>query len=191
MNSASPLLQEVRELRLLIDGLSRVASFPSELLELMRTKLDRLERMLLSGTGEGAVAFVDPPAPEVKDALCKEELSMAVPSPPVVVPPVMVEPPKVDDSEMAAPAVDMGAAEQLDRIDISLTLNDRFLFQRELFENDSQRMAAFFRDLSQQTSKTEALNLLKAQCAGCEQTEGFETLTALLDQWFPSPTGQS
>jgi len=161
MNVESPLLREVRELRLLARGLSRVETFPSDLLDLMVEKIDHLEALITGAQPSEStdLASIDHSTPAD-------------------------EPTPVGES---APLTD--STHRLEQIRVSLTLNDRFLFQRELFGNDAQRMAAFFEALSQRQNLAEAASLLHAYCPDCEETEGYTLMRTLLERWYPAHVG--
>jgi len=124
MNAHTKLLQELNELKLLVQGLAKIDQFPAELLSLMRIHLENMQTLV--------------------DADNK--------------------------------------AESMKK---SLTLNDRFLFQRELFGNDSEKMAEAFRGLSLTLNKEEAINYFRTICPDADKTDCFDEFCALLDRWFP------
>jgi len=161
MNVESPLLREVRELRLLARGLSRVETFPSDLLDLMVEKIDHLEALI---TGAQPSELTDSTPVDVSTSV-----DYSIPF------------------EESTPQAD--TTHRLEQIRVSLTLNDRFLFQRELFGNDAQRMAAFFEALSQRQNLAEAASLLHAYCPDCEETEGYTLMKTLLERWYPAHVG--
>lgn len=171
MNADALIVQEVQELRLLVKGLSRIEAFPAELLKLMVAKLDRLENLLASVPVEMSFAS--------EEQLVQPTTSEEQP----------VQSTVQEHHEPRKEKVPSTSEGRLEHIKVSLTLNDRFLFQRELFGNNPQRMAAFFGELSQLSSLPEASTLLKTYCPDSEQTEGHAALTALMEQWFPAPTG--
>jgi hypothetical protein len=137
MDTGEKLQHELNELKLLVQGLSKISGFPVELLELMQDHLASLEKLIQ-----------DVPEP-VSDKEC----------------------------------VVLNKAEEMKR---SLTLNDHFRFQRELFNNDSNRMSAALVAFSRLGTKKEALDYFKAACPEGEKADCFPDFNLVLDRWFPT-----
>ena len=65
-----------------------------------------------------------------------------------------------------------------------MSINDRFLFRRELFDNDGDLMAQTIEELNHITSYEESLTYLQNRFAWDFESEAFELLRSLLQQRF-------
>ena len=67
----------------------------------------------------------------------------------------------------------------------SLTLNDRFRFQRELFDNDALKMTETFTLLNQAGNLNKALDLFSDVCPHGTEADCFPDFYLMLEEWFP------
>lgn len=154
MDTRDKIQHELNELRLLVQGLSKISGFPVELLELIQGHLTSLDELMQGDEKRSDVHQMT------------QTVSLNVLDP---------------DSDQKF--VVLNKAEEMKR---SLTLNDHFRFQRELFNNDSDRMSAALMAFSRFGTKKEALDYFKAVCPEGETADCFPDFNLVLDKWFPT-----
>jgi hypothetical protein len=156
MYADNSLQQEIKELRLLITGLSKVPGFPAELLELMNLHTENITRLISA----------EPESDE------KTRSTGSVKS----LNDILAQPTCVNDRKESKRLVDISKL---------LTLNDRFRFQREFFGNDAQKMATNLATMNQLGSLEDALAFFKEICPLGEDSDCFPDFYMMLEQWFP------
>lgn len=182
MNSENGLLQEINEFRLLISGLSKIPGFPSELLELINIRAEKIVKLVNSNiemNSENNTEVV-----KIKETEFQDEISMIIET---------IQESSFSGVNKTFNDVLSQTARINDRIepnkqaDLSkmLTLNDRFRFQRVFYANDAQKMAQNLADMNRQGSLEEALNLFRKICPLGEESECFPDLYSMLEKRFP------
>jgi len=182
MDSENKLRHELAELNLLLRGLAQIPGFPADLLELISGKIESISLLALKPE-------IQKPTDEVKTHLGnlsgeREILSgepafdkiTAVEVQPTAVPPLM----RINDQ--------MGQIRLMD-LTKSLTLNDRFRFQREFFGNDPQKMSEVLSFINKTRSTEEALDYLRAVCTVDEHSDCFQDFSAMLHLHFADAPG--
>ena len=179
MDSENRLRHELAELNLLLRGLAQVPGFPADLLELISGKIESISLLALKPEEQM-------PSDKVETHL--DNLSGGMETPPGE--PDLYE---VTVQTAAAPPLTrindrMGQMRLMD-LARSLTLNDRFRFQRAFFENDPQRMSEVFSFINTTQSAEEALDYLRGVCTVDEHSDCFQDFSAMLHLHFANVSG--
>jgi len=205
MDSENGLRQELAELNLLLRGLAQVPAFPAELLKLIYGKVESISRLSNQLEDPGSSVEQDDVCsslPEASDVNQSENNNQEDFKSDFFT--------KLEKSDQAfVQVVDMSSHEQhfykepdlplqqtrtrineqvakLRLIDLtkSLTLNDRFRYQREFFENDSRKMTEVFSVINKTQSMEEALDYFREVCSVDESTDCFQDFCAMLQLHF-------
>jgi len=163
MDSEKRLRHELAELNLLLQGLAKVPAFPTELLELISGKVEFITQLLTPS--ERTVQDV-----VYSDSSLTSELSFS-------------KPVKRMNEQLEQ--------RRLKDLTKSLTLNDRFRFQREFFENDTQKMLDVFSAINDTTSMEEALDYLRGVCTVDEASDSYKDFCVMLDLHFSGMSNSS
>jgi len=156
MDSENRLRHELAELNLLLQGLAKVPTFPTELLELLSSKVEYMTQLMT-------------PSKISVQNVVYSDLSMT--SEPKFSKPVK----RINDQL---------EQKRLKDLTKSLTLNDRFRFQREFFDNDTQKMLDVFSVINDTTSIEEALDYLRGVCEVDEESDSYKDFCVMLDLHF-------
>lgn len=156
MDSENRLRHELAELNLLLQGLAKVPAFPTELLELISGKMEFITQLII------------PSEVTVRDVVYS------------------------DSSQTSDPTFSMPVKRLNDQLEqkrlkdltTSLTLNDRFRFQREFFENDTQKMLEVFSALNETSTIEEALDYMRGVCNVDEASDCYKDFCVMLDLHF-------
>jgi hypothetical protein len=218
MDSEKELRNELAELNLLIRGLAKVPGFPAELLELISAKADSISRLALSTPVEPLfeeeeetlvssfpveeVTFAESCSPselvtEAKSEDLDEEEDEGETD--------FEEDPDSEEEDEPVSSLVYDEAfstsvkrvnEQLGELRLadlskSLTLNDKFRFQRAFFENDSQKMSEAFSLINQTQSLEEALDFMRNTCIIDEESETFHDFCQMLNMHFANFAGDN
>lgn len=184
METENRLQQEIKELRLLVHGLSRISGFPTELLELISLRAENIFRLvstepditdtpvlandtnvIIASEVVENITTIREPIHETRIAGSARNLND-----------VISQPVRVNDRQEPKRLVDISKL---------LTLNDRFRFQREFFGNDAQKMTNNLAALNQLASLEDALALFRDICPLGEESDCFPDFYMMLEQWFP------
>jgi len=182
MDSENRLRHELVELNLLLRGLAQVPGFPADLLELISGKIKSISLLALK--------------PEAQMLTDEVEIHLDNLSGDMVMSsgePAFDEVTVVEVHSTAAPHLtrindQMGQIRLMD-LARSLTLNDRFRFQREFFENDPQKMSEVFSFINTTQSAEEALDYLRGVCTVDEHSDCFQDFSAMLHLHFANVSG--
>jgi len=156
MDSENRLRHELAELNLLLQGLAKVPTFPTELLE------------LLSGKVEYMTQLMTPTELSVKDVVYSDSSMTS----------------ELKFSKPVKRINDQLEQKRLKDLTKSLTLNDRFRFQREFFDNDTQKMLEVFSAINATNSMEEALDYLRGVCKVDEASDCYKDFCVMLDLHF-------
>lgn len=184
MGSENNLQHELAELKLLVKGLSKIPDFPSELLDLISGKVESICQWTLPAESIHPDGFCDCTSME-KDAVdeffktVSEETTCSA----------MDVPDSGSSFEQVVQSVERSLKEptvQKPLVDLMkrITLNDRFRFQREFFDNDSQKMNRVFSTISQLNSVEEALDYFLDVCPVDKDTDSYSDFCAMLESHF-------
>ncbi|MDD4922221.1 MAG: hypothetical protein PHS30_07065 [Bacteroidales bacterium] len=213
MDSENRLRHELAELNLLLQGLARIPSFPTELLELISGKVESVS--LLALQPENQLLSIEPE--KFPNALSNgefevidrnsfdqdfEKRSDSAFFEVVTASNDASGQPEINASEdgfqQEQAAVESGLAEvvsttrindQMEQkrlVDLTrfLTLNDRFRFQREFFENNPQKMEEVFSAINMTQSVEEALDYLRGVCTVDEESDCYQDFCTMLHFHF-------
>jgi len=205
MDSENGLRQELAELNLLLRGLAQVPAFPAELLKLISGKVESISR--LSNQLENPGSFVEQDdvccsSPEASDVNQSEnnnqedfksdfftKLEKSDEAFVQIVDMSSHEQPFYKESDLPLQQTRTRINEQVAKLRLidltkSLTLNDRFRYQREFFENDPRKMAEVFSVINKTKSMEEALDYFRGVCSVDESTDCFQDFCAMLQLHF-------
>jgi len=173
MDTENRLSRELAELNLLVRGLAKIPAFPAELLELISAKVESI----LSLTSQSNDMVEMENFSEIELIINNQEQ------------------PEIGSADVMYSDVQRvnDLLEQTRRIDFtrSLTLNDRFRFQREFFENDSQKMTEVFAAINETLTLEEALDYLRGVCTIDESFESFQDFYNMLSLHFTGLSNRS
>jgi len=214
MNIENKLKREIDELQLLVRGLSKVSGLPAELLELISMHIDNIAELTADKT-IAEPSITPPLVSNVQESTLFKTPTVKIPASDITkveIPEVKVseiasakhdnieidtaEKIKVELvakkgqvlSEIFQPKEIINDRPEPKRmIDVakSLTLNDRFRFQRELFDNDALKMTETFTLLNQAGNLNKALDLFSDICPHGTEADCFPDFYLMLEEWFP------
>lgn len=205
MDSENGLRQELAELNLLLRGLAQVPAFPADLLKLISGKVESISRLstqLEDQRSSVGQEDVSPLLTETVDVNQSEnngqedfksdffiKLEKSEDSFVQVLDMTSHEPKSYHESESSPQNATTRINEQVAKlrlIDLTkyLTLNDRFRFQREFFENDSQKMSEVFSAINKTKTMEEALDYFRGVCSVDESTDCFKDFCVMLQLHF-------
>jgi hypothetical protein len=220
MDSENELRHELTELNLLLKGLAKIPAFPAELFELISDKVESIsllamqkekpkssnepelfpERMFDSEFEDIERNHFNHDYGTQPDSSYFEVItSMSVP---------VLDPDKKSSENMDAPLKTTGESrfsttvtverindqmEQRRMSDLakSLTLNNRFRFQREFFENDPSKMAEALSVINETHSAEEAIDYLREVYSVDEESDCFHDFCMMLNLHFANVSGIS
>lgn len=213
MDAGNKLDKEIKELSLLVNGLSKVSGFPSELLELIRLHTENISELVALNNVEdsdASVKYEDHVAddlgevpevlelqdrPEIEgDDIVESKIYDDTNSGIGIVEPNQIEfsgLPRngkvVADLYQASECLNDRSLEPKAIINANkmLTLNDRFRFQRELFGNDALKMNESFDLMIKSGSVGEALSIFEEVCPHGSESDCYPDFYLMLEQWFP------
>jgi len=204
MNAGNQLEREIRELKLLVKGLSKVKDFPQELFELMDNHIDTIS-LLTVGISDvvchdhQADKFINNQPDEEIICNVKIEESLPFKSSETVFPEDSGEIKSkvtsfnnldnhvvsLNDTKAVQPVlndtIDTRRIVDLNRM---LTLNDRFRFQREFFGNDSSKMNECLNILNAKETRDEAVEYFKDAYPECEKSDAYDEFIEMLGRMF-------
>lgn len=204
MNAGKQLEREIRELKLLVKGLSKVKDFPQELFELMDNHIDSIS-LLIGGSSEIVShdqltdEFINnQPVEEIISNVQVEE-SLPFKSSDIVYPEdskefksVVTSNNNIDnhvvslnDTKSVQPVLnDTIETKRLVDLNRMLTLNDRFRFQREFFGNDSSKMNECLIVINGMGSRDEAIEYFKEEYPESEKSDAYDEFIEMLGRMF-------
>lgn len=204
MNAGKQLEREIRELKLLVKGLSKVKDFPQELFELMDNHIDSIS-LLIGGSSEIVShdqltdEFInDQPVEEIISNVQVEEphpfksSEIVYPEDSKEFKSVVTSNNNIDnhvvslnDTKSVQPVLnDTIETKRLVDLNRMLTLNDRFRFQREFFGNDSSKMNECLIVINGMGSRDEAIGYFKEAYPESEKSDAYDEFIEMLGRMF-------
>jgi hypothetical protein len=169
MDSEKRLRHELAELNLLLKGLAQIPHFPAELLELIASKIANISLLIFKSE-----ETLSDEKPIDSFEIFHEEMSTTIES--------VTE---VSDHSFSVTRInDQMVQLRMTDLSKSLTLNDRFCFQREFFENDPEKMNEVFSAINKTKSVEEALIYFRGVCSVDEGSDIFKNFLLMLDIHF-------
>ena len=205
MDSENGLRQELAELNLLLRGLAQVPAFPAELLKLISGKVESISRLSTQLEDQNSSVEQDdlfPLLPEAGDINQSEnnnqedfksdffvKLEKSEESFVQVLDVTSHEPKSYHESDASSQNTRTRINEQVAKLRLidltkSLTLNDKFRFQREFFENDPRKMSEVFSAINRTQTIEEALDFFRGVCSVDESTDCFKDFCVMLQLHF-------
>jgi hypothetical protein len=182
MNAENQLQQEMNELRLLVQGLSKISGFPSELLELIDLRVGNISDLICLKSDDETSNNTEVDI----DIVNMSETS-------VNMTPINLKVNGFSKSlnDMVSQSLCVNDLKETKRlVDISklLTLNDRFRFQREFFGNDAEKMSVNLEAMNKLGNIEDALVHFRKVCPLGEESDCFPDFYMMLEKWFPDKT---
>ena len=173
MDTENRLSRELAELNLLVRGLAMIPAFPAELLELISAKAETISSLISQSN-------------DLVEMESFSEIELIINN---------QDQPEISSIESLFTDVQRvnDLLEQTRRIDFtrSLTLNDRFRFQREFFGNDSRKMTEVFATINETQTLEEAIDYLHRVCTIDENSECFQDFYSMLSAHFMGLSNRS
>jgi anionic cell wall polymer biosynthesis LytR-Cps2A-Psr (LCP) family protein len=196
MNAGNQLEKEIRELKLLVKGLSKVNDFPHELLELMDNHIDNISQLvcILSDETKSDINTED-----LKSETTIQSVSLNPPtvimdechtedkqSEKVVVSPSQNNPKILFNDSKPVQTILNDTIETKRIVDLNrmMTLNDRFRFQREFFSNDSSRMNECLSIINGLETIDEAIEYFKSNYPESVKSDDYDEFVDMLGRMF-------
>ncbi|MCK9310694.1 MAG: hypothetical protein M0P26_00285 [Bacteroidales bacterium] len=215
MDSKNRLRHELTELNLLLSGLAKIPAFPKELFELISDKVESISLLAMQNEKprtsnepelfpEGLFNSDRNPCDHDHDA--KPDLSYFEVITSKSIPTLVPDNKSAEDIDTPLKTAGKGRfvtnvtvgrindqMEQKRMSDLgkSLTLNDRFRFQKEFFENDPLKMAEALSVINETLSAEEALDYLREVYSVDEQSDCFHDFCMMLNLHFANVSGIS
>jgi|GEM_PF-1910821 len=220
MDSENELRHELAELNLLLKGLARISAFPTELLELISDKIELINLLAIQkekprSSNEPELFPESLFNSDFEDIERNPfghdygnqpdssffEVITSMPSPALVPDKKSAENTDVSlkktvESRFVTAATVGRINDQMEQKRMSdwgnfLTLNDRFRFQREFFENDPSKMDEALSAINETCSAEEAINYLREVYSVDEQSDCFHDFCMMLNLHFANVSGIS
>jgi hypothetical protein len=204
MNAGNQLEREIRELKLLVKGLSKVKDFPQELFELMDNHIDTIS-LLTGGTsymaGHGQLADdyinnqpegeiinifeVEESRPNISSEIFSTDDSGKIKSKFTSINNPDNHIVSLNETKSVQPVLnDTIDTKRIVDLNRMLTLNDRFRFQREFFGNDSSKMNECLNILNAKETRDEAVEYFKEAYPECEKSDAYDEFIEMLGRMF-------